>query len=577
MTVGIGAALFSQTAKCAAYPANTTYYISNTGCSNGNDGKTPLSPWCDFANVNGSTFSPGDAILLQSGGQWTGTLRPLGNGSIASPISIGCYDSPSSSCQVNFPSITSSSTETSVSLQNPSHWRVAYLTLTGGQSGIWVRFTSLGNSDLAFSHLYLHDQPGIEPSIGFDGLNSNPPQAIPAGQSIISDVTISNVYMIRAGGIGFTAGYANAQQVNNGYSNAQSNILMSNVSAVDYHSCFALANASHVKMISSYFENADKDGHCGAGFYVTTVDDFTITNSIFYRQPFSNVNDNAVFVYDNQETALKWYGDYFFQNGGSGIEGAENPSFSYSTVSTNSAFEIKSSTFFQNSTANVCSVPSNPSATYGYYGDISVAYSPQTTMVVTGNLYSDSAQTCNGFVVRQNAAFQSLFNNLNFGSELFNSGSQFSGTQGQNQWLNERWDGSTWANSSMYDDNLRAWTFPSGGSIGQFDIKPDSCAKCWTARIWQAPRAGNVHVVGWVAKNTTGTTAQVGINKSGVWIWGDGNGSWRTLGANDRDGVSTNVNTTVAAGEWLVFVVGDQTSGDPSAAVVSWMPSITYQ
>ncbi len=70
----------------------------------------------------------------------------------------------------------------------------------------------------------------VAPSIIFDGYNSNPPTSIPSGQYIISGVTFQNIGISNAGAINLTADYANAQQVNNGYVNAQQNILMKNIS-----------------------------------------------------------------------------------------------------------------------------------------------------------------------------------------------------------------------------------------------------------------------------------------------------------------------------------------------------------
>ena len=60
------------------------------------------------------------------------------------------------------------------------------------------------------------------------------------------------------------------------------------------------------------------------------------------------------------------------------------------------------------------------------------------------------------------------------------------------------------------------------------------------ARIAGPPGCGRLpaqerfSVAGWVLKNTTGTEVQVGINHNGSWVWGNGSGSWYTLGANDR-------------------------------------------
>ena len=573
LTLGSLAAVATAT----TFPGNTTYYISNSGCSNSNSGTSSTAPWCDFANVNGNTFSSGDKILLRSGSSWSAQLAPLGNGVTGNPITIGCYDS-STSCSVNYPLINAGSGLPAVYLVNPSYWTLTNLTLTGSSGGVDVHFTQLGNQGLVFQNLYIYDLAGSSPSISFEGLNANPPMSIPSTEYIINGVTFSNIGISNAGAITLTAGYANAQQVNNGYPNAQQNILMKNVSASSFKGCFGFANAENVTVMDTFWQDGDTDGSCGAATYMVALSNVIFNNSIYYNDPWTNASDNGAFVYDNQETQIRWRGDYFYQNAASGIEGAENLCFANCTASTNSQFEVSDSAFYNNSTQDECTDPQNGSATYGFYGDISVAYSPQTQMTIQNNLYSDASQNCNAFVNRVNSSYQTLTNNLNFsGSGLYNSASQFSGTQGQNEWRYAYWNGSSWsAVTPTYNSSTGYWNFSTGSWINQFDIQPDTCSNCWTSRIWTAPTTGTITVAGWVLKNTTGTPAQVGINHNSTWVWGNGSGSWYTLAANDQVGVSTNATFPVTAGDWVVFVVGDQSGGNPANAIVSWVPSITY-
>src|SRR5947209_7096517 len=70
----------------------TTYYVSTSG-SDSNSGTSTGSPWRSLAKVNGTTFAPGDRILFQAGGAWTGQLWPKGSGASGSPITIGDYGS----------------------------------------------------------------------------------------------------------------------------------------------------------------------------------------------------------------------------------------------------------------------------------------------------------------------------------------------------------------------------------------------------------------------------------------------------------------------------------------------------
>ena len=199
-------------------------------------------------------------------------------------------------------------------------------------------------------------------------------------------------------------------------------------------------------------------------------------------------------------------------------------------------------------------------------------------MTVQNNLYSDTSQSCNAFVNQVNPSYQTLTNNINFASsDMYNSAFQYSGTQGTNQWTYEYWNGSAWwVVTPTYNSSTGYWNFNTGAWIDQFDIQPDTCTICLTARMWQAPSTGTVTVAGWVLKNTTGTEVQVGINHNGTWVWGNGSGSSYTLGANDQVGVATNATVSVTEGDYLVFAVGNQSGGTAANAVVSWMPSITY-
>ena len=109
----------AQVASATTYPANTTYYISNSSCNNSNPGTSSSAPWCDFTNVNANTFSQGDQILLRSGSSWSSGMAPLGSGASGNPIIIGCYGS---TCSSNYPVINAGSSNPGIYLLNPSWW-----------------------------------------------------------------------------------------------------------------------------------------------------------------------------------------------------------------------------------------------------------------------------------------------------------------------------------------------------------------------------------------------------------------------------------------------------------------------
>lgn len=71
----------------------TDYYINSVTGNDLNNGTSQATPWRTIANINTTTFQPGDKILFQAGQSWTGTIKPQGSGSATNPILIGKYGS----------------------------------------------------------------------------------------------------------------------------------------------------------------------------------------------------------------------------------------------------------------------------------------------------------------------------------------------------------------------------------------------------------------------------------------------------------------------------------------------------
>lgn len=61
------------------------YYVDPAG-NGANPGTSPASPWQSLAEVNATTFAPGDNILFKRGGTWTGMLYPKGSGDSRWPL-----------------------------------------------------------------------------------------------------------------------------------------------------------------------------------------------------------------------------------------------------------------------------------------------------------------------------------------------------------------------------------------------------------------------------------------------------------------------------------------------------------
>jgi hypothetical protein len=71
----------------------TTYYVSNSG-SDSSNGTSTSTPWQTIAKVNAQALNPGDSVLFQAGGTWTGTQIIAYNHSgspSGGPITYGSY------------------------------------------------------------------------------------------------------------------------------------------------------------------------------------------------------------------------------------------------------------------------------------------------------------------------------------------------------------------------------------------------------------------------------------------------------------------------------------------------------
>lgn len=66
------------------------YHVSPRG-DDAADGLTPNTAWRSLKRAGETPFQPGDRLLFESGGRWTGQLRPKGSGVQDRPILLGRY------------------------------------------------------------------------------------------------------------------------------------------------------------------------------------------------------------------------------------------------------------------------------------------------------------------------------------------------------------------------------------------------------------------------------------------------------------------------------------------------------
>jgi len=90
--LGLLLPIFALAALTCGFPAAAaTYYVDCVGGHDGNMGTSPSAAWRTLANVNSTTFVPGDQILFKAGCAWSGRLWPKGSGSFGSPIGIDMF------------------------------------------------------------------------------------------------------------------------------------------------------------------------------------------------------------------------------------------------------------------------------------------------------------------------------------------------------------------------------------------------------------------------------------------------------------------------------------------------------
>lgn len=116
----------------APHTTAATYYVSNNG-SDANDGLSPATAWKTIARVNQDTYIPGDKILFERGGEWTGkTLAPQGSGSAAAYITIGAYGDEAK----HMPRISANGkVADALYLYNQQYWEICDLDISNNVEG----------------------------------------------------------------------------------------------------------------------------------------------------------------------------------------------------------------------------------------------------------------------------------------------------------------------------------------------------------------------------------------------------------------------------------------------------------
>ncbi|MDN3666959.1 hypothetical protein ACFFU1_08030 [Algibacter miyuki] len=116
--------------------AQTQYYVDNVGGNDSYTGTSENNAFRSLKHINAQTFTPGDTILFKRGGNWTGTLKPKGNGKAGNPIVISAYGAgqlPIIDAQGK--SGENNAMSASIMLYNQEYWEIRNLEVQNFEKG----------------------------------------------------------------------------------------------------------------------------------------------------------------------------------------------------------------------------------------------------------------------------------------------------------------------------------------------------------------------------------------------------------------------------------------------------------
>jgi hypothetical protein len=538
----------------SVYALGTTYYVDSVSGNNGNSGTSTASPWQDFTNVNSTTFQPGDQILLKSGSTWTMGMTPHGSGTSTDWITIGSYGTG------NKPIIDGSGSGfNGISLSDQSYWKIDNIEFTHCLNGIYAEYTPDGKEGLEFTNLYMHDS--------FDTSQQNSyavKVALPSGGSptqgvyTIRDITIINVYSLRARGLRFDGHEKWDIQ----------DVTVKNFTVEQAgRGAWGFVGVTNALLLDSYehHNNTIAKSNGTASSYFWKVKDVKFVNSdLMYTADTDSVdqtaNDHEAFT----DSSI-FRGNYIAENAGPGIEflGLVGRTGDYSKNHL-----IEHNAFYHNGTGGNAS----------YVGALkflnnSNLGSSNWSGTAQNNMYYDDF----GFTKGTVESGWTLANNYSVNAgDMYNTSYGFSGLQGGNYWNYQYWNGSSWVDLS-YDNATETWGDSTDGMVTRFNLWPANNSSQWTARTWTAPTDGTIRITGWVLKNQIGggDGVKVKIVKNSTTIWPT-SGSDYTLAATDQTGVNTSIgNIFVSAGDKIRFEVNRNTNNNFDKT--SWNPTIAYE
>lgn len=520
----------------------TAFFINNQPGSNCNDAgpHTEAQPWCSFAPVNRrGVFSPGDQILLARGGTWNEQLTLTGSGTAKEPIILGAYGTGTNPRILR----TQQTDDICVSLTDASHWRIEHLEVGNATVGILLHYTELFHDGITINDIYAHDNKGVWSRFSREfPVSGGTPDPFAASLNINLSAGIlfnissglnfsSTQYVLKGIWVSDIRGAHNVDSVafdaevattdgGDGH-NAFQNVVLNGLiltnddghAGSDYQAAglgcsdsLRLLGMMNVTLLDSilYDEAGCYTASGTAGVILGRVQNVNLTNNIIFGVPPTGSPDETGIDLEFAESQIALQANLFAENAGPGVEILNIHQLDHTT-----ALNLSGNSFLNN--ARVLPGAGSVWQQSAGYGAPSGA--------INDSLYSESTGP---FFVGNASASITQLNNISTSSFPNYAAEQFSTTQGSNDWRYMYEPApSTWVDIPRYApaDYNGAWEVSSAQYVSAFALAPASCsASCDTggvARVWVAPRSGNVDIRGRGLKadagGGTGCTDQPGL------------------------------------------------------------------
>lgn len=574
----------SSAAHASPAELHGTFYVDNavgSHCSDAATGHSAKVPWCDFANLNGTTLAAGTHVLLKRGDTFTSELGKLsGSGTANNQIVLSSYGTGERPIIKG----TGAASDRGVWIQDASYWTIENLQISDVGAGLVLWYSTNGHRGLTISNIYTtnvqgvfagvpvqSDLPGMYHSAGILITGDVP---VTTSQTAISHVVVSHVEGYNDNDDFDISGFnANSGGQQGFLSTVLGDHSVSDVTLSDSYFHHALSgenfdNLNDMSIVGMRLEGTGYGANHTSGttaLFFWSSSNVTVANSVLTGEQNTGSPDQTETDLEAFDRNIQFVGDYYGGSAGGGIEFLEingyTDNFQSGHVIADSSFESTGST----ATFDVTGTPSafSGTATANLYGPSGQAFS-----TVNGN--GGTVAPFPGWTYTQNDPTDAIHN----------AGNDFSSTQGAAGWRDQYSSGvglcaplghgsSGWKDLTTFDATANAWT--GHGSISATSMTPATGLDCSVARSWTAPTSGTVSLRGRViAAAGAHESARITVNGKQVWPT---TGGARSVSSASAGGYSADANVFVHAGDVVRFEVANPLG---AATPVSWMPSVAY-